>query len=81
MALMDRFDSKYVVPVAWLEELVQDLSEHSVLSIQIKSQRSTTTHTSTRQKEPAWKITPAAKTSGTKCAFANTPTPGWLFWR
>ena len=34
MALMDRFDSKYVVPVAWLEELVQDLSEHSVLSIQ-----------------------------------------------
>ena len=31
---MDRFDSKYVVPVAWLEELIQDLSEHSVLSIQ-----------------------------------------------
>lgn len=34
MALMDRFDSKYVVPVAWLENLVQDLNEHSVLSIQ-----------------------------------------------
>ncbi|MEC8336100.1 MAG: polyphosphate polymerase domain-containing protein [Bacteroidota bacterium] len=33
VALMDRFDSKYVVPVAWLEELIQDLSEHSVLSI------------------------------------------------
>ena len=31
---MDRFDSKYVVPVAWLEDLVQGLSEHSVLSIQ-----------------------------------------------
>ena len=34
MALMDRFDSKYVVPVAWLENLVQELDEHSVLSIQ-----------------------------------------------
>ena len=31
---MDRFDSKYVVPVAWLENLVQELDEHSVLSIQ-----------------------------------------------
>ena len=34
VALMDRFDSKYVVPVAWLEDLVHDLGEHSVLSIQ-----------------------------------------------
>ena len=34
VALMDRFDSKYVVPVAWLENLVQELDEHSVLSIQ-----------------------------------------------
>ena len=34
VALMDRFDSKYVVPVAWLENLIQDLNEHSVLSIQ-----------------------------------------------
>ena len=30
---MDRFDSKYVVPVTWLENLVQGLGEHSVLSI------------------------------------------------
>ena len=34
VALMDRFDSKYVVPVSWLENLVQELGEHSVLSIQ-----------------------------------------------
>ena len=34
VALMDRFDSKYVVPVAWLENLVRELDEHSVLSIQ-----------------------------------------------
>lgn len=34
VALMDRFDSKYVVPSAWLENLVQELGEHSVLSIQ-----------------------------------------------
>ena len=34
VALMDRFDSKYVVPVAWLEDLVHGLNEHSVLSIQ-----------------------------------------------
>ncbi len=34
VALMDRFDSKYVVPVAWLENLIRKLDEHSVLSIQ-----------------------------------------------
>ena len=43
-----------------------------------KSQRSTTTCTSTRRKGPAWKTTSAAKTSDTRCAFANTPTPAWL---
>ena len=34
VALMDRFDSKYVVPAAWLENLVQDLGGHCILSIQ-----------------------------------------------
>ena len=34
VALMDRFDSKYVVPQAWLKNLVEILEEHAVLTIQ-----------------------------------------------
>ena len=34
VALMDRFDAKYLVPQAWLVHLVTSLSDHRVLSIQ-----------------------------------------------
>lgn len=34
VALMDRFDSKFVVPVDWLVPVVTDLNEHSVLTIE-----------------------------------------------
>lgn len=34
VALMDRFDSKFVVPTDWLAQVVTDLSEHRVLTIE-----------------------------------------------
>lgn len=34
VALMDRYDSKFVVPVSWLLPVVKDLQEHQVLTIQ-----------------------------------------------
>ena len=75
VALMDRFDSKYVVPVAWLENLVQELDEHRFFPSKTTSPRSTTTSTSTRRKDLVWRTTPVAKTSGYKVRirhYANT---------
>jgi len=34
VALMDRFDSKFVVPTDWLAPVVTDLHEHRVLTIE-----------------------------------------------
>lgn len=34
VALMDRYDSKFLVPVDWLVPVVHDLSEHQVLTVQ-----------------------------------------------
>lgn len=34
VALMDRYDSKFVVPETWLKPVVEDLTEHQILSIE-----------------------------------------------
>ena len=81
VALMDRFDSKYVVPVSWLENLVQELDEHSVLSIQdhvstvynnlyFDTPEGTCLEDHTRGKNIRYKVRVRQ--------YANT---GWLFWR
>ena len=34
VALMDRYDSKFVVPEKWLQHVVEDLNEHQILTIE-----------------------------------------------